>query len=158
MMSTSTKRTIPRSEQTLLATSRAHLSSSCTHTVLSRTNPTHRLDGQEITLTQHPNQTPILATSSGRPNRRLLQALKRVARRLELNCGRCERCKSKYHECAEFTLHRFRRTVLTALLRSGVDLRTVQSLAGHKDVASTMRYLRPAAGSEVRDKINAVKW
>lgn len=107
---------------------------------------------------QRPKQTPILATSSGRPNRRLLQALKRVARRLGLNCGRCDGCKSKYHECAEFTLHRFRRTFLTALLRSGVDLRTVQSFAGHKDLASTMRYLRPAAGSEVRDKINAVKW
>jgi site-specific recombinase XerD len=31
---------------------------------------------------------------------------------------------------------------LTTLLRNGIDLRTVQSYAGCKDLASTMRYLR----------------
>jgi integrase len=107
---------------------------------------------------RHPTQTLILATSNGRPNRRLLQALKRVARRVELNCSRCDGCKSAYRECEEYSLHRFRRTYITNLLRSGIDLRTVQHFAGHKDLQSTMRYLRPAATSEARAKINAVKW
>jgi integrase len=62
------------------------------------------------------------------------------------------------NECEGYTLHRFRRTYITTLLRSGIDLRTVQAYAGHKDLASTMRYLRPATGKEAKAKLNAVKW
>jgi integrase len=54
------------------------------------------------------------------------------------------------------TLHRFRRTYGTNLLRGGVDLRTVQSLLGHSDLESTMRYLTPATGDEVKKKVRAV--
>jgi integrase len=34
----------------------------------------------------------------------------------------------------------------------------VQHYAGHSDLASTMRYLRPASTSETQDRINAIKW
>src|SRR5437762_6367260 len=37
---------------------------------------------------------------------------------------------------------------------TGVDLRTVQLWMGHKDLESTMRYLKPARGSGIRDKVN----
>ena len=100
----------------------------------------------------------ILANKNHRPNSKLLLALKSVARRSKLNCGRCEGCKSKRRECEEYTLHKFRRTYITTLLRNGIDLRTVQAYAGHKDLASTMRYLRPASGEEARSKVNAVRW
>jgi site-specific recombinase XerD len=59
-------------------------------------------------------------------------------------------------ECREWTLHKFRRTYCTTLLRSRIDLRTVQSFMGHADMSSTMRYLRPASSKEVREKMNAV--
>lgn len=40
----------------------------------------------------------------------------------------------------------------------GFDLRTVQAWMGHADMESTMRYLRPAASSEIRTKLKRVKW
>jgi integrase len=100
----------------------------------------------------------ILGTKNGNPNTKLLFALKTLARRAKMNCGRCEGCKSKRRECESFTLHKFRRSYITTLLRNGIDLRTVQAYAGHKDIASTMRYLRPASAKEAQGKLNAVVW
>jgi integrase/recombinase XerD len=54
-----------------------------------------------------------------------------------------------------FWLHKFRATFATMHLRTGVDLVTLQSWMGHTDVASTMRYLQPAKGQAVRDKVEA---
>jgi integrase len=102
-------------------------------------------------------QSLILGTRNKKPNTKLLRTLKRMAHRAGLSCGRCTGCLD-VHECQEFTLHRFRRSYLTTLLRSGIDLRTVQAYAGHKDLASTMRYLRPATGSEAQARVNAIEW
>jgi hypothetical protein len=41
-------------------------------------------------------------------------------------------------------------TYCTQLLRSGLDLRTVQQMMGHSDIASTMRYLRPQEHTHTR--------
>lgn len=49
----------------------------------------------------------------------------------------------------------FRATFCTNLLRKGVDLRTVMSLMGPKDIESTMRYLRSLEGTELCAKINS---
>jgi integrase len=102
-------------------------------------------------------QAIVLGTKNRKPNTKLLRTLKRLVHRCGLNCGRCGSCQ-KLKECKEYTLHRFRRTYLTTLLRNGIDLRTVQAYAGHKDIASTMRYLTPASGPEAQAKLNAVKW
>jgi integrase len=102
-------------------------------------------------------QTLILGTKNRLPNSKLLRTLKRLAHCAGLNCGRCESCQ-KRKECAEYTLHRFRRTYITNMHRNDYDVRTVQSYAGHKDMTSTMRYLRPATGTEARAKLNAVRW
>lgn len=48
------------------------------------------------------------------------------------------------------------RNAITTWLRGGLDLRTVMSLAGHKDIESTMRYLRPLEGAALREKIEAM--
>jgi integrase len=107
----------------------------------------------------HPKQTLILATRSGKPDGKLLRSLKRLALRAGLNCGTCRGCKGAIRECEEFTLHKLRRTFITAMLRNGFDLRTVQSWAGHKDIQSTMRYLRPASAKDVQDKLNRkIEW
>lgn len=100
----------------------------------------------------------IIPTATGRPNTKLLRLLKRLARQAGLNCGKCDGCNGPNRECETWTLHKFRRTYCTTLLRNEFDLRTVQAYMGHADLASTMRYLRPAATSETRAKMNNVKW
>jgi integrase len=107
---------------------------------------------------QHSGCSLILGTKSGRPDSKMLRILKKLARNSGLNSGRCEGCQSKNRECPEYTLHRFRRTYITTLLRNGIDLRTVQAYAGHKDITSTMRYLRPASAKEALAKLNAIVW
>jgi integrase len=98
----------------------------------------------------------VVVGKGGKPERHLLRNLKCLAWKAGLNCGVCDGCLGPLHQCREWTLHKFRRTYCTTLLRSGIDLRTVQSFMGHADMASTMRYLRPAASNEVRAKVNAV--
>jgi integrase len=44
----------------------------------------------------------------------------------------------------------------THALQGGIDLRTVQSWMGHTDLASTMRYLRPARGEKVQAQVEAL--
>jgi integrase len=102
-------------------------------------------------------QAFVLGPKNRKPNTKLLRTLKRLVHRWGLNCGHCGSCR-RLKECQEYTLHRFRRTYLTTLLRNGIDLRTVQAYAGHKDIASTMRYLTTASGPEAQAKLNAVKW
>ena len=120
--------------------------------------PDDVLDELKAWKEQHGGKSLILGTKNGNPNTKLLFALKTLARRAKLNCGRCEGCKSKRRECEAYTLHKFRRSYITTLLRNGIDLRTVQAYAGHKDIASTMRYLRPASAKEAQGKLNSVVW
>jgi integrase/recombinase XerD len=54
--------------------------------------------------------------------------------------------------------HKFRATFATRCLQSGIDLKTVQKLLGHRDIESTMRYLAKAESKKVREKVNAVKF
>lgn len=107
---------------------------------------------------EHPKSTLLLPTSGGNPNGKLLRTLKRLVRKSGLNCEVCDGCNKKHRECHEWTLHKFRRTFGTTLLRAGLDLRTVQSYMGHADLESTMRYLRPASAEESQSKINAIQW
>jgi integrase/recombinase XerD len=55
-----------------------------------------------------------------------------------------------------FWLHKFRASFATHALQGGIDLRTVQSWMGHTDLASTMRYLRPARGEKVQAQVEAL--
>jgi integrase len=71
-----------------------------------------------------------------------LDCLKAVAERAGLNPD-------------NFWLHKFRATFATWHLQSGVDLRTVQHWMGHKDMESILRYLKPARGQAVQQKVNA---
>jgi integrase len=87
----------------------------------------------------------VFPTRNGTPRRhrsQLLELCKAVAGRAGL-------------DPADFWLHKFRATFATKHLQAGVDLRTVQLWLGHKDMESTMRYLKPARGKGVREKVNA---
>jgi integrase/recombinase XerD len=60
--------------------------------------------------------------------------------------------KAKIEDCHP---HRFRSTFATRTLQLA-DLKTVQSLLGHRDIASTMRYLARASSKKTREKVNAI--
>jgi integrase len=87
----------------------------------------------------------VFPTRNGTPRKhrtQLLDLCKVIAKHAKLNPD-------------DFWLHKFRATFATKHLQAGVDLRTVQLWLGHKDLESTMRYLKPARGKGVRDKVNA---
>lgn len=107
---------------------------------------------------KHKQTRLVLGTKKDRPNMHMLRQLKRLVNRAELNCGACDGCTTHIKECQDWTLHKLRRTYATTLLRNGIDLRTVQHFMGHADLASTMRYLRPASTSETQSRINAINW
>ena len=87
----------------------------------------------------------VFPTRNGTPRRhrtQLLDLCKAIAKRAKLNPD-------------DFWLHKFRASFATKHLRAGVDLSTVQSWMGHNDLASTMRYLKPARGKGIREKVDA---
>jgi integrase len=81
----------------------------------------------------------LFPTAGCKPKLDFLDCLKAIAKRAKLNPE-------------EFWLHKFRATFATWSLWAGVDLRTVQEWLGHRDMESTMRYLKPAQSQAVRSK------
>ena len=84
--------------------------------------------------------------------------VKRVAHSAGLNCGQCttehgNRC-SEGHYCMRFFLHKFRHTYATEHLRHGVDIRTLQLWLGHRDIKSTMVYLKGVQSKDALVKVN----
>lgn len=130
------------------------------------------LESLRIWKERHAGQSLILATVDGNPDLNLCARVKALATRAGLNCGACATCKkiaelqsrgAKNRElhnrgCMDFNLHKFRRTYITGLLRSRIDIRTVSDYAGHADIKTTMRYLRPISAKQCRSMINQIDW
>lgn len=109
---------------------------------------------------QHPDDRLVFGRGGGtvnEPDGHLLRRLKGLVRDAGLNCGNCSTCVET-KECENYTLHTFRRSYITTLLRSGTDLRTCMVLSGHSDIESVMRYLRPAGTKEMMEKVDSIKW
>jgi integrase len=106
----------------------------------------------------HAGPGTLIFPKNGGPDGHMLRTLKRLVRTAGLSCKRCDGCKRESPECENWYLHKFRATYCTKLLRSRVDIRTVQAMMGHSDLASTMRYLRPAESEYTQAQINAMKW
>jgi integrase/recombinase XerD len=70
------------------------------------------------------------------------------------NCDKGDHTCANGPCCDNWFLHEYRSSFATAHLQAGVDLRTVQQWIGHKDLASTMRYLKYARGKGVLEKVN----
>ncbi len=96
----------------------------------------------------------------------MLEKLKAVAWQSKLNCGRCivthkladgkvkiNRCASGPH-CGRYFLHKFRHTYATRHLQDGIDIRTLQGWMGHRDIASTMIYLKGVRNSDIQARLN----
>ena len=121
--------------------------------------PRTLLDGLSALKRKAPAGTELIFPSpGGKPEYHMLGKCKAVGARAGLNCGRCRTKKGNCSHgpyCEKFFLHKFRHTFATTHLRDGIDLRTVQHWMGHKDLKSTMVYLKPARGKEVVRKVNA---
>jgi integrase/recombinase XerD len=80
----------------------------------------------------------LFPVPSGQPDRHFLRTFKRIASTAGLNCGSCKTDKGHCRQgpyCERWFLHKFRATYATMQLQGGVDLRTLQALLGHKDLA-----------------------
>ena len=109
---------------------------------------------------------PLFPSATGRPDGAMLEKLKAVAHRAKLNCGHCvvkhklDDGTIKINRCAEgpyctrWFLHKFRHTYATRHLQDGIDIRTLQQWMGHRDIASTMVYLKGVRNSDVQARIN----
>jgi integrase len=86
----------------------------------------------------------------------MLEQCKEIAYRAGLNCKRCETAQgkcSKGPHCDRWFLHKFRATFATSMLRSGVDIKSVQMLLGHKSVATTEKYLKSLRLHDLEEKV-----
>ncbi len=101
----------------------------------------------------------IFGNTRGNPDSEMDMVVKRVAERAGLNCGRCvtehdNKCEEGPF-CMNFFLHKFRHTFATNHLRDGVDIRTVQAWLGHRDIKSTMVYLKGIRSKDAAHKVNS---
>ena len=107
----------------------------------------------------HPEYKLVTAYDGETPDGHLLRQLKAVVSQAAIGCGTCEGCRRKsLPECEHWYLHKFRATYTTMLLRAGIDLRTVMKFTGHSDLASVMRYLRPAEDEHVQKRVDGIVW
>jgi integrase len=90
------------------------------------------------------------------PDAHHLELCKEIAYRAKLNCGRCKTAKGacvKGPHCAEWYLHKWRHTFATNMIQSGVDIKTLQILLGHKNIATTEKYLKGLRIADLQQKI-----
>lgn len=101
----------------------------------------------------------VFPNTKGKPDTLHIEIIKRVAYRAKLNCGQC--ISEHGYKCAEgpfcerYFLHKFRHTFATQHLRDGIDIRTLQSWMGHRDIKSTMVYLKGIQSRDALARVNA---
>jgi integrase/recombinase XerD len=119
----------------------------------------------------HPTR-PDYGTGN-KPDGRLLELCKEIAFRAGLNCGHCKgehtvyvlnkgvQQKAKRHykcdtapRCGNWYLHKFRHTFATNILQS-VDIRSLQVMLGHKNIATTEKYLKSLRLDQLRERIES---
>jgi integrase/recombinase XerD len=93
-----------------------------------------------------------------KPDAHFLELGKEIAFRAGLNCKRCRTRQGKCSEgphCQKFYLHKWRHTFATQMLQSGIDIKTLQALLGHKNIATTEKYLKALRLDDLRHKVEA---
>lgn len=93
-----------------------------------------------------------------KPDAHHLELCKEIAFRAKLNCDHCLTREGKCAEgpyCERFYLHKFRDSFATGMLRSNIDIRTLQRLLGHKNLQTTERYLAAADDDQLLDQVES---
>jgi integrase len=92
-----------------------------------------------------------------KPNEHHLELCKEIAWRAGLNCRHCTtssgRC-AKGPYCEKWNLHKWRHTYATTMLQSGLDIKSLQDLLGHKNLSTTEKYLKALGIAGLHEKIN----
>jgi integrase/recombinase XerD len=129
--------------------------------------PSALLESLRVRWKKHQNSTLIFPTSphpkrknygGDKPDAHLLELGKEIAYRAELNCKRCKTQQGKCSDgpfCQRFYLHKWRHTFATQILQSGIDIKTLQTLLGHKNIATTEKYLKSLRLDDLRRKVEA---
>jgi integrase/recombinase XerD len=120
---------------------------------LSKWKKTHEQTELVFPTPPHPKRSSY---GGKKPNDHHLELCKQIAWRARLNCRHClkgKRSCAKGPYCENWTLHKWRHTYATNLLRSGVDIKSLQILLGHKNLATTEKYLRSLGVLDLRGKI-----
>jgi len=129
--------------------------------------PSALLESLRARWKKHQNSTLIFPTpphpkrknyGGDKPDAHLLEMGKEIAYRAELNCKRCKTQQGKCSDgpyCQKFYLHKWRHTFATQILQSGIDIKTLQTLLGHKNIATTEKYLKSLRLDDLRHKVEA---
>jgi integrase/recombinase XerD len=111
------------------------------------------------------------------PDEHHLELCKAIAYKTELNCGFCvtvpksdtehestvvgRKRQSKAKKCSHgpwcehWILHKWRHTYATNMLRSGMDIKTLQVMLGHKNLSTTERYLKALRLDDLEDRVES---
>jgi integrase/recombinase XerD len=94
-----------------------------------------------------------------KPDAHHLELCKTIAHRAGLNCGLCLTPKGESCAdgpvCENWYLHKWRHTFATNSLRDGMDIKTLQTLLGHKNLSTTEKYLKALHVDDLADKVEA---
>jgi integrase len=116
------------------------------------------VDGLKTYVLTIPARRLIFVNSQGGAEGHFLYKCKEVALRAGLNCGHCVNKKglscAKHPVCANWSLHKFRRTWATMHLLSGMPITLLQQYIGHSDLETLNRYLaRISAKSDLAKQL-----
>lgn len=100
----------------------------------------------------------IFVNSEGGAEGHFLYKCKQIAFRAGLNCGHCVNKQGKscaeHAVCANWSLHKFRRTWATMHLLNGMPMPLLQNYIGHSDMETLNRYLaRISAKSDLAKQL-----
>jgi integrase/recombinase XerD len=117
-----------------------------------------------------PHARWIFVNGDGRPEGHFLEKFKRIALHAKVNCGHCEgtfwverypaarkievTCAT-HPVCQHHYLHRLRKTCASNWEASGVPVRTIQYMLGHKSLETTQKYLGITNWDSLTEKIDA---
>ena len=116
-----------------------------------------------------PHSRWIFTNGGGKPEGHFLEKLKRIALRAKSNCGNCTApwtegeyptrkitvtCET-HPVCQHHYLHRLRKTCASNWEASGIPVRTIQYMLGHKSLETTQKYLGITNLDSLTDKIDA---
>lgn len=132
--------------------------------------PTDLVEALKERKKHAPHPRWLFVSEEGRPDNHSLRKFKRIALRAKVNCGHCTAPSTagRYHTtrkiqvtcethpvCQHHYLHRLRKTCARNWEASGVPVRTIQYMLGHKSLETTQKYLGITNLDSLTEKIDA---